>query len=241
MRIYKEKNHEEASIRAAQIVADQIKFKNDSVLGLATGTTPIGMYKTLVEKYKEGEITFQDVKTVNLDEYRGLADDDKNSYHYFMNENLFSKVDIDIANTHLPNGMANVPEEECKEYEDLLKSLGGVDLQILGLGGNGHIGFNEPGTPFTETTHLVNLTDSTIKANSRLFEKIEDVPKQAYSMGIKSILDAKRILMIVTGESKAEALAKVVKGPVTEDVPGSILQRHRDVIIICDEAAAAKL
>ncbi|MCR5194833.1 MAG: glucosamine-6-phosphate deaminase [Pseudobutyrivibrio sp.] len=241
MRIYKEKNYEEASIRAAQIVADQIKFKNDSVLGLATGTTPIGMYKTLVEKYKEGEITFQDVKTVNLDEYRGLADDDKNSYHYFMNENLFSKVDIDIANTHLPNGMANVPEEECKEYEDLLKSLGGVDLQILGLGGNGHIGFNEPGTPFTETTHLVNLTDSTIKANSRLFEKIEDVPKQAYSMGIKSILDAKRILMIVTGESKAEALAKVVKGPVTEDVPGSILQRHRDVIIICDEAAAAKL
>ena len=241
MRIYKEKNYEEASIRAAQIVADQIKFKNDSVLGLATGTTPIGMYKTLVEKYKEGEITFKDVRTVNLDEYKGLTDEDKNSYHYFMKENLFSKVDIDLANTHLPNGMAEEPEEECKEYENLLRSLGGVDLQILGLGGNGHIGFNEPGTPFTETTHLVNLTESTIQANSRLFEKIEDVPKQAYSMGIKSIMDAKRILMIVTGESKAEALAKVVKGPVTEDIPGSILQRHRDVIIVCDEAAAAKL
>ena len=241
MRIYKEKNYEEASIRAAQMVADQIKFKNDSVLGLATGTTPIGMYKTLVEKYKEGEITFKDVRTVNLDEYKGLTDEDKNSYHYFMKENLFSKVDIDLANTHLPNGMAEEPEEECKEYENLLRSLGGVDLQILGLGGNGHIGFNEPGTPFTETTHLVNLTESTIQANSRLFEKIEDVPKQAYSMGIKSIMDAKRILMIVTGESKAEALYKVVKGPVTEDIPGSILQRHRDVIIVCDEAAAAKL
>ena len=241
MRIYKEKNYEEASIRAAQIVADQIKFKNDSVLGLATGTTPIGMYKTLVEKYKEGEITFKDVRTVNLDEYKGLTDEDKNSYHYFMKENLFSKVDIDLANTHLPNGMAEEPEEECKEYENLLRSLGGVDLQILGLGGNGHIGFNEPGTAFTETTHLVNLTESTIQANSRLFEKVEDVPKQAYSMGINSILDAKRILMIVTGESKAEALAKVVKGPVTEDIPGSILQRHRDVIIVCDEAAAAKL
>ncbi len=241
MRIYKEKDYEEASIRAAQIVADQIKLKNDSVLGLATGTTPIGMYKTLVEKYKEGEITFKDVRTVNLDEYKGLTDEDKNSYHYFMKENLFSKVDIDLANTHLPNGMAEEPEEECKEYENLLRSLGGVDLQILGLGGNGHIGFNEPGTAFTETTHLVNLTKSTIQANSRLFEKVEDVPKQAYSMGIKSILDAKRILMIVTGESKAEALAKVVKGPVTEDIPGSILQRHRDVIIICDEAAAEKL
>ena len=241
MKIYKEKDYNAASLVAAQLVANQIKEKEDSILGLATGSSPVGMYKELVNMYNAGEISFKKIRTVNLDEYAGLTDDDVNSYHYFMNQHLFSKVDIDPANTHLPNGIAADPEAECASYEAMVQSLGGADLQVLGLGENGHIGFNEPGTPFTEVTHLVDLTESTIRANSRLFEKIEDVPRQAYSMGIKTIMSAKRILLIVTGTAKADALAKVLNGPVTVDVPGSILQTHPDVTVICDEAAASKL
>lgn len=241
MKIYKELDYDAASLVAAQLVANQIKEKEDSILGLATGSSPVGMYKDLVDMYNAGEISFKKIRTVNLDEYAGLADDDVNSYHYFMNQHLFSKVDIDLANTHLPNGIAADPEAECASYEAMVQSLGGADLQVLGLGENGHIGFNEPGTPFTEVTHLVDLTESTIRANSRLFEKIEDVPRQAYSMGIKTIMSAKRILLIVTGTAKADALAKVLNGPVTVDVPGSILQTHPDVTVICDKAAASKL
>ncbi|SET31651.1 glucosamine-6-phosphate deaminase [Pseudobutyrivibrio sp. C4] len=241
MKIYKELDYDAVSKRAAALVAAQIKEKNDSILGLATGSSPVGMYKELVEMYNAGELSFKNVRTVNLDEYAGLADDDVNSYHYFMNQHLFSKVDIDPANTHLPNGIAADPNAECASYEAMVQSLGGADLQVLGLGENGHIGFNEPGTPFTEVTHLVDLTESTIRANSRLFEKIEDVPRQAYSMGIKTIMSAKRILLIVTGTAKAEALAKVLNGPVTENVPGSVLQTHPDVTVICDEAAASQL
>ncbi|WP_033152305.1 glucosamine-6-phosphate deaminase [Pseudobutyrivibrio ruminis] len=241
MKIYKEKDYDAVSKRAAALVAAQMKEKNNSILGLATGSSPVGMYKELVDMYNAGEISFKKIRTVNLDEYAGLADDDVNSYHYFMNQHLFSKVDIDPANTHLPNGIAADPEAECASYEAMVQSLGGTDLQVLGLGENGHIGFNEPGTPFTEVTHLVDLTESTIHANSRLFEKIEDVPRQAYSMGIKTIMSAKRILLIVTGTAKADALAKVINGPVTVDVPGSILQTHPDVTVICDEAAASKL
>ena len=241
MKIYKELDYDAASLVAAQLVANQIKEKEDSILGLATGSSPVGMYKELVDMYNAGEISFKKIRTVNLDEYAGLADDDINSYHYFMNQHLFSKVDIDPANTHLPNGIAADPDAECASYEAKVQSLGGADLQVLGLGENGHIGFNEPGTPFTEVTHLVDLTESTIRANSRLFEKIEDVPRQAYSMGIKTIMSAKHILLIVTGTVKADALAKVLNGPVTVDVPGSILQTHPDVTVICDEAAASKL
>lgn len=241
MKIYTEKDYDAVSKRAAALVAAQIKEKNDSILGLATGSSPVGMYKELVEMYNAGELSFKNIRTVNLDEYAGLADDDKNSYHYFMNQHLFTKVDIDPANTHLPNGIAADPDTECKSYESLVQSMGGADLQVLGLGENGHIGFNEPGTPFTEETHLVDLTESTIRANSRLFEKIEDVPRQAYSMGIKTIMSAKRILLIVTGAAKADALAKVLNGPVTEAVPGSVLQNHPDVTVICDKAAASKL
>lgn len=241
MKIYKELDYDAVSKRAAALVAAQIKEKNDSILGLATGSSPVGMYKELVDMYNAGEISFKKIRTVNLDEYAGLADDDVNSYHYFMNQHLFSKVDIDPANTHLPNGIAADPEAECASYEDLIQSLGGADLQILGLGENGHIGFNEPGTPFTMETHLVDLTESTIRANSRLFEKIEDVPRQAYSMGIKTIMSAKRIILIVTGTAKADALAKVLTGPVTENVPGSVLQTHPDVTVICDKAAASQL
>ena len=241
MKIYKEKDYDAVSKRAAAIVAAQIKEKNNSILGLATGSSPVGMYKELVDMYNAGKLSFKNIRTVNLDEYAGLADDDINSYHYFMNQHLFSKVDIDPANTHLPNGIAADPDAECASYEAMVQSLGGVDLQVLGLGENGHIGFNEPGTPFTEVTHLVDLTESTIRANSRLFEKIEDVPRQAYSMGIKTIMSAKRILLIVTGPAKADALAKVLTGPVTEAVPGSVLQTHPDVTVICDEAAASQL
>ena len=241
MKIYKELDYDAASLVAAQLVANQIKEKEDSILGLATGSSPVGMYKELVDMYNAGEISFKKIRTVNLDEYAGLADDDINSYHYFMNQHLFSKVDIDPANTHLPNGIAADPDAECASYEAKVQSLGGADLQVLGLGENGHIGFNEPGTPFTEVTHLVDLTESTIRANSRLFEKIEDVPRQAYSMGIKTIMSAKHILLIVTGTVKADALAKVLNGPVTVDVPGSILQTHPDVTVICDEAAASQL
>lgn len=241
MKIYKEKDYDAVSKRAAALVAAQIKEKNDSILGLATGSSPVGMYKELVEMYNAGELSFKNIRTVNLDEYAGLADDDVNSYHYFMNQHLFSQVDIDPANTHLPNGIAADPDAECASYEAMVQALGGADLQVLGLGENGHIGFNEPGTPFTETTHLVDLTESTIRANSRLFEKIEDVPRQAYSMGIKTIMSAKHILLIVTGTAKADALAKVLTGPVTEDVPGSVLQNHPDVTVISDEAAASQL
>lgn len=241
MKIYVVKDYDEASRGAARIIADQIKEKRDSVLGLATGSSPLGIYEILVEKCGKGEISFKDISTVNLDEYRGLNAIDKNSYHYYMSENLFSKVDINPSNIYLPDGMALDVEQECKRYEETIESVGGIDLQLLGLGENGHIGFNEPGTPFTEKTHVVDLTESTIQANSRLFEKIEDVPKQALSMGIQTIMNAKKILLIATGEKKADALAKVVNGKVTEEVPGSVLQKHPDVTIICDEAAAAKL
>jgi glucosamine-6-phosphate deaminase len=241
MKIYVVKDYEEASRSGARIIADQIKEKKDSVLGLATGSSPLGIYEILVEKCKKGEISFKDISTVNLDEYKGLNELDKNSYHYYMNENLFSKVDIKTENIYLPNGMALDLDKECERYEKVIEDIGGIDLQLLGLGENGHIGFNEPGTPFTEKTHVVDLTESTIQADSRLFEKIEDVPRQALSMGIATIMSAKKILLIATGEKKADALAKVVNGKVTEDLPGSVLQNHKDVTIICDEAAAAKL
>lgn len=240
MNIFVEKNYDDVSKRAADIVAEQIKTKSDSVLGLATGSSPIGMYENLVKMYDDGEISFKNIKTVNLDEYVGLEPTDVNSYRYFMNHHLFSKVDIDIDNTHVPNGVAKDANSECDKYSKMTRELG-VDLQVLGLGENGHIGFNEPGTPFDQETHVVNLTESTIKANSRLFDKEEDVPRQAISMGIKNIMDAKKIILIVTGQQKADALAKVINGPLTPEVPGSVLGLHHEVTVICDEAAASKL
>ena len=240
MNIFVEKNYDDVSKRAADIVAEQIKTKSDSVLGLATGSSPIGMYENLVKMYDDGEISFKNIKTVNLDEYVGLEPTDVSSYRYFMNHHLFSKVDIDIDNTHVPNGVAKDANSECDKYSKMTRELG-VDLQVLGLGENGHIGFNEPGTPFDQETHVVNLTESTIKANSRLFDKEEDVPRQAISMGIKNIMDAKKIILIVTGQQKADALAKVINGPLTPEVPGSVLGLHHEVTVICDEAAASKL
>ena len=199
------------------------------------------MYAQLVEWYKKGDLDFSDVKSVNLDEYRGMTRDNDQSYYYFMHKHLFDHVNIDPANTHLPNGIAEDPQEECIRYENQIKSMGGVDLQLLGMGHNGHIGFNEPADEFTKVTGEIDLTDSTIEANKRFFEKKEDVPRKAVSMGIGTIMRAKKIVLLVNGENKAEILKEVVNGPVTPKVPGSILQFHPHVTVICDEEAAKYL
>ena len=240
MQIYVEKNYDAVSRRAANLISAQVILKPDSVLGLATGSSPIGTYKQLVEWYNKNDLDFSKVRTVNLDEYVGLPKEDEHSYHYFMNDNLFSKVDIKPENVHLPNGMATDIEEECRDYDDLIASFGGADLQVLGLGRNGHIGFNEPDDHFSTDTHLVNLTQSTIEANSRLFDNADMVPRQAITMGIKSIMSAKKIVLIVSGADKADALNKCLNGAVTPEVPGSILQLHNDLYIVADEAAMGR-
>ena len=240
MIIYAGKDYQDVSRKAANIMSAQIIMKPDAVLGLATGSTPVGMYAQLVEWYKKGDLDFAEVKTANLDEYKGLPRDNEQSYYYFMNSHLFSHVNIDPANTHIPNGMEPDAEKECSHYEEVLAGLGGVDLQLLGLGHNGHIGFNEPDEEFDKLTHCVSLTESTIEANKRFFEKEEDVPRQAYTMGIKTIMRAKKILLIVSGADKADILYQSLCGPITPHVPASILQLHNDVTVVADEAALAK-
>lgn len=237
MKIIRTKDYEEMSRKAANLISAQILLKPDCVLGLATGSTPIGIYDQLVEWYKKGDLDFSTVKTVNLDEYKGLTRDNEQSYYYFMHHHLFDRVNIDEENTHVPNGKVENGDEECLRYEALIESMGGVDLQLLGLGRNGHIGFNEPGDSFVEPTHCVDLKESTIEANKRFFESADDVPKQAYSMGIGTIMRSKKILLVVSGEEKAQALKDSIYGPVTPEVPGSILRFHPDVTIIADEAA----
>ena len=195
----------------------------------------------MTEWYKKGDLDFSKIHTVNLDEYKGIDAENKQSYHYFMNQHLFSRVNIELQNTFVPDGMNENQDEECQRYEKLIAGLGGVDLQLLGLGHNGHIGFNEPGTPFDSQTHVVDLTDSTIEANSRFFASRDQVPTKAISMGIASIMAAKKIILFAYGDKKADAIFKMVKGPVTEEVPASVLQHHPDVTLILDEAAAAKL
>lgn len=199
MKIIRTKDYEEMSRKAANLISAQILLKPDCVLGLATGSTPIGIYDQLVEWYKKGDLDFSTVKTVNLDEYKGLTRDNEQSYYYFMHHHLFDRVNIDEENTHVPNGKVENGDEECLRYEALIKSMGGVDLQLLGLGRNGHIGFNEPAADFPKITHCVDLTESTIEANKRFFASEEEVPKQAYTMGIKNIMQAKKILVIVSG------------------------------------------
>ena len=199
MRIYKAKDYVDMSRKAANIVSAQVIMKPNCVLGLATGSTPIGLYKQLVEWYNKGDLDFSEVMTVNLDEYKGLSRDNDQSYYYFMHQNLFDHVNIPAENTHLPNGMEPDSQKECQEYTDLIQSLGGVDLQLLGIGHNGHIGFNEPGEAFDKQVHCVNLTQSTIEANKRFFASADDVPKQAYTMGIKTIMQAKKILIVASG------------------------------------------
>lgn len=237
MNIIRAKDYQDMSRKAANIISAQIIMKPDCVLGLATGSTPVGTYRQLIEWYEKGDLDFSRVSTVNLDEYRGLTHIDPQSYYYFMQENLFDHVNIDKAATHVPDGTNPDAADACVKHEQIIKSLGGIDLQLLGLGNNGHIGFNEPGAAFEKETHLVDLAESTIRANARFFTSIDEVPKQAYTMGIRTIMQAKKILVVVSGESKADIVSRAFFGPVTPEVPASILQMHPDVTVVCDEAA----
>ena len=234
MKIIKVKTYDEMSKIAADIIIDQLKKKPDSVLGLATGSSPVGMYKLLVEANKKGEINFSQVKTINLDEYFGLSGDNDQSYRFFMNENLFNHVNIDKSNTFVPSGNSSDPEEECREYDKLIESLG-IDLQVLGVGRNGHIGFNEPADFFSMGTHVTKLDESTIKANARFFEKEEDVPTMALTMGCGSIMSAKKIILVASGDSKKEIMERLMKCDIDPHVPASILKVHPDATIIYSE------
>ena len=240
MVIYKAKDYQDMSRKAANIISAQIIMKPNCVLGLATGSSPVGTYKQLIEWYKKGDLDFSQVTSVNLDEYKGLSPENDQSYRYFMNTNLFDHVNIDKTRTFVPNGLEADSDKACSEYNEIIRKQGGVDLQLLGLGHNGHIGFNEPDEEFDKLTHCVNLTESTIEANKRFFEKEEDVPRQAYTMGIKTIMRAKKILLIVSGADKADILYQSLCGPITPHVPASILQLHNDVTVVADEAALAK-
>lgn len=237
MIIYNAKDYNDMSRKAANIISAQVIIKPNSVLGLATGSTPEGTYKQLVEWYNKGDLDFKNIKAVNLDEYKGLSKDNDQSYAYFMRKHLFDHINIDLNNTYIPNGLEEDAQKECTRYNNVIKSLGGVDLQLLGIGGNGHIGFNEPGQAFEKETHCVKLTDDTIKANSRFFSNLDLVPKFAYSMGIKNIMQAKSILLIASGKSKAEALYKAIYGEIVPSIPASILQLHNNVTIVADEDA----
>lgn len=234
MKVLKFNNNEELSNKASDVIIEKINELDKPVIGLATGSTPERTYELLVEKYKDGKVDFQNVTTFNLDEYVSLEPTHINSYHRFMNERLFDHVNIDKANTHLPDGLAQDAEAEAERFEQLIKDKGPIDLQVLGLGLNGHIGFNEPGTPFEARTHVAELVESTRQANARFFDDIKDVPTHAISMGIGTILDAKEIILLVHGEAKADILRQVVHGEITEDVPASILQKHPNVTIITD-------
>lgn len=241
MRILKAKDYKEMSEMAADIIGAQVLLKPDAVLGLATGSTPIGTYEELVKRYDAGRLDFSKIKTVNLDEYRGLTKDNDQSYYYFMHSHLFDHINIDKANTNVPDGMEPDAIKAGEDYENIISKFGGIDLQLLGLGNNGHIGFNEPCDEFIDKTHVVDLTQSTIEANKRFFASIDDVPKQAYTMGIGSIMRAKRVLMLVSGKGKAQIVKDAFFGPVTPKVPASILQLHNDFILIGDAEAMSCL
>ena len=237
MRIVKTEDYADMSRKAANIISAQIILKPDCVLGLATGSSPLGTYEQLVDWYRKGDLDFSGVTTINLDEYRGLDRKDPQSYYYFMHTNLFDRVNINAARTNIPNGMELDEKKECERYEKLIADLGGIDLQLLGIGHNGHIGFNEPCEIFEKETHCVNLTESTIEANQRFFETADQVPRQAYTMGIGTIMRAKKILLVASGEDKAEILKQAFYGTITPDVPASILQLHPDVTLVADKAA----
>ena len=241
MRIYQAESYEAMSRRAANIISAQVIYKPDCVLGLATGGTPVGAYRQLSDWFRKGDLSFAETRSVNLDEYVGLSPHHEQSYRYFMQDNLFDHIDIKPENTHVLNGLARDLEGECTRYNHLIQELGGIDLQLLGMGHNGHIAFNEPGDDFGLETHLVHLTDSTIQANARFFSSIDEVPRQALSMGIKNIMQARRILIIVSGEEKAEIVWKAFCGRVTKEVPASILQLHPDVTLVGDRAALHRL
>lgn len=237
MRVIRARNGKEASRCTANIISAQVILKPDCVLGLATGSSPVETYKQLIKWYEQGDLDFSQTHTVNLDEYVGLAADHNQSYAWFMHNNLFDHINIDPSNTYLPNGLELDAKKECARYDSIIHGLGGVDLQLLGIGPNGHIGFNEPCDEFVKGTHCVDLTQATIDANSRFFESADQVPRQAYTMGILDIMQAKKIVMIVTGKNKAQAVHDAFCGPVTPQVPASILQLHPDFTLVADEDA----
>ncbi len=237
MKVIKVKDYEEMSTEACTFILNKLKQLQKPVLGLATGSTPEGLYKRLINKYNEQEVSFKDISTYNLDEYVGLENDDPNSYHYFMHDKLFKHIDIPEDQAHVPNGVAKDMDKECQNYEKQISDAGQINIQVLGMGLNGHIGFNEPGTPFSSRTHIVELDESTREANARFFNSLEEVPKKAITMGIETIMESKEILMLVSGANKKEALDRLLNGEVTEDFPASILQQHDHVTVIADEAA----
>lgn len=241
MRIYLEADYAAMSRRAANLIAAEVIRRPDCVLGLATGSTPIGTYENLIARNRAGDLSFREVRTVNLDEYKGLAPTHDQSYRYFMQTNLFDHIDILPENTNVPDGLAADADAECTRYDALVASLGYADLQLLGLGRNGHIGFNEPDDHFTKETHVVDLTDSTIDANARFFATRDDVPRQALTMGVGCIMAARRVLLIASGADKADALYNAVCGPISPNCPASILQLHGDVVVVGDEAALHRI
>mgnify|MGYP006071109997 FL=1 len=241
MQVYVAESYADMSRKAANILSAQVILKPDTVMGLATGSSPVGTYQQLIEWYKKGDLDFAQVRTVNLDEYAGLAPEHSQSYRRFMQENFFDHINIPRENTHVPNGLAPDLEAESRRYNQVIQSLGGIDIQLLGMGHNGHIGFNEPGHAFELETHVVNLTDNTIEANARFFASPDEVPRQAITMGIKSIMQAQRIVMVVSGEDKADIVRAAFAGPVVPQVPASILQMHPNFILVGDKAALSKL
>lgn len=240
MKVIVVKDYEEMSLKAFEVMAEVVKNKPNAVLGLATGSTPIGLYKNMIKDHKENGTSYKNIKTVNLDEYAGLDYSSDQSYVYFMRSNLFDHIDIDLNNTNIENGKATDRQAECDRYNKLLEEMQ-QDIQVLGIGSNGHIAFNEPGTPFGSVTHIVDLAESTIKDNSRMFASIDEVPRQAFTMGLKNIMNAKKVLILANGANKAKAVYGLVKGEVTENLPASVLQLHPDCIVIADESAASLL
>lgn len=238
MNIIKVKNYKELSMQAAGIVAAQISRKKNTVLGLPTGQTPLGMYQELIKRFRKGEIDFSQVITFNLDEYYGLSPEHPQSYNYYMWQTFFNNINIKKENVFIPDGVTKDVQKECRYYESLIEKKGGIDLQFLGIGDNGHIGFNEPATALNSKTHLVNLSQATIEANSRFFNDIEEVPRKALTMGMGTIMKAKQIILLASGMKKAPAIAKTINGKVNTEVPASLLQLHRDVTIIVDKDAA---
>ncbi len=234
-------NYDQMSKKAAAMIEAQVLLKRNSVLGLATGSTPEGMYQELVKKYQENEVDFQDVTTFNLDEYYPIAPDNPQSYAYYMHENFFKHVNVREHYQNIPSGSNTNVEETCQVYDRAIEASGNIDLQILGIGTNGHIGFNEPDVKFEAGTHLVELDEETIEANARFFDNIDDVPEQALSMGIRNIMHSKKIILMASGQNKAKAIRAMLKGPVTPELPASILQLHQDVTLIIDETAAGEL
>lgn len=241
MRIIICENYKSLSKKAAHIVASQLILQPKSVLGLATGSTPIGMYKNLIKMYEEGLIDFSKTTTFNLDEYYNVPINHEQSYHYFMDKYLFNHININRKNVHIPNGMAYDIEHECFYYDKIIKNAGGIDIQVLGIGNNCHIGFNEPSVHFNKKTHIVTLDDSTRKANARFFKSLDEVPTKAITMGIGSIFKSKKILLLASGKNKARAIYNTVYGKITPKSPSSILQFHKDIILILDKESASLL